>query len=237
MKLSAPIYHLKRKAKALSRQQSIPLNAALDRIARGEGCESWSLLAARHAAASPASELYQQLKPGDLLLIGARPGLGKTLMALELAIEAMKTGSRAFFFTLEYTQAQIADRFLRLGTELCRYGDRFVSDCSDGISADYVIKAAEDAAPGTLIVIDYLQLLDLRRSTPPLDLQVSALQSFARSRGLIIAFVSQISRSYDPQGKPFPTLEDVRLANPLDLAAFDKTCFLNESGVRFQTNA
>ena len=237
MKFSAPIYHLKRKAKALSRQQSIPLNAALDRIARTEGCKSWSLLAARDAATSPASELYQQLKDGDLVLIGARPGLGKTLMALELALEAMKGGSRAFFFTLEYTQAQIADRLLRLGTEPSRYGKQFISDCSDGISADYIIKATEDAAPGTLIVVDYLQLLDQRRSTPPLDQQISALQSFARSKGLIIVFVSQISRSYDPKDKPFPTLDDVRLANPVDLAAFDKTCFLNESGVRFQANA
>lgn len=234
MKLTAPIYHLKRKAKALSRQQSIPLNAALDRIAKAEGCESWSLLAARHAAASPAKALHEQLMHGDLLLIGARPGLGKTLMALELAIEAMKAGNRAFFFTLEYNQSQIADRFKRLGTEMARYRDLFASDCSDDIDADYIMSAVSAAAPGTLVVVDYLQLLDQRRATPPLDQQISALQSFARAKGVIIIFVSQISRAYDSKQKPFPTLEDVRLPNPMDLAAFDKACFLNETGIRFQ---
>ncbi len=233
MKLTAPIYHLKRKAKALSREQSIPLTTALDRIARHEGCESWSLLAARHAATSPAKALYEQLKNGDLLLIGARPGLGKTLMALELAVEAMKAGRRAFFFTLEYTEAQIANRFKRLGTGLADYRDLFVPDCSDRISAEYIEKRLACAAPGTMVVVDYLQLLDQRRSTPPLDQQISALQAFAKAKGLIIVFVSQISRTYDPQQKPFPTLEDVRLPNPINLAAFDKTCFLNESGVRF----
>lgn len=237
MKLTAPIYHLKRKAKALSREGSVPLNAALDQVAKSEGFASWSLLAARHAATSPAKALYEQLSRGDLLLIGARPGLGKTLMALELAIEAIKAGEQAFFFTLEYTQGQIADRFKRLGTEVAQYHDRFVSDCSDAISADYIINTLAEAAPGTLVVIDYLQLLDQRRSTPPLDLQVSALQSFARSKGLIIVFVSQISRTYDPKRKPFPTLEDVRLPNPMDLTAFDRTCFINESGVRIQANA
>ena len=39
MKLSAPLYHLKRKAKLLSRAENIPLNEALDRIARlGRRC-------------------------------------------------------------------------------------------------------------------------------------------------------------------------------------------------------
>lgn len=33
MKLSAPIYHLKRKAKQLAREHSVPLHGALDRIA------------------------------------------------------------------------------------------------------------------------------------------------------------------------------------------------------------
>src|SRR5579862_7868029 len=37
MKLSAPIYHLKRKARLLSREKKIPLHEALDRIAIEEG--------------------------------------------------------------------------------------------------------------------------------------------------------------------------------------------------------
>ena len=92
MKLSAPVYRLKRRARLLSRQESIPHHAALDRIAVGEGFGNWSLLAARMAAASPARTLLRHLRPGDLLLVGARPGHGKTLFGLELAVEAMKAG-------------------------------------------------------------------------------------------------------------------------------------------------
>lgn len=50
MKLSAPIHVLKRKAKLLSREAGIPLNQALDRIAKDEGLQSWSLLANRNPA-------------------------------------------------------------------------------------------------------------------------------------------------------------------------------------------
>ncbi len=236
MKLTAPIYHLKRKAKALSREHSIPLSAALDRIAKAEGCDSWSLLAARHVAASPAKALYQQLKHGDLLLIGARPGLGKTLMALELAAEAMRAGESSSVFTLEYNERQVFDRFRALGADPAQYGALFAFDCSDAISADYIIAKLASAAAGTLVVIDYLQLLDLRRASPPLAEQVAALKLFAREKGLILVFVSQISRAYEQRDKSFPTLDDVRLPNPVNLTLFDRTCFLNDSGVRFQAN-
>ena len=96
MKLSAPIYYLKRKAKLLSRKDGTTLHSALDRVAIEEGYGSWSLLAAKHAATTPASRLFAQLAPGDLVLIGARPGQGKTLMSLELSVEAMKSGNRDF---------------------------------------------------------------------------------------------------------------------------------------------
>ena len=46
MKLSAPIYQLKRNAKRLSREEKIPLHEALDRVAAQEGFGGWSLLAA-----------------------------------------------------------------------------------------------------------------------------------------------------------------------------------------------
>ncbi len=58
MQPSAPVHHLKRRARLLSRKESIPLHLALDRIAAGEGFCSWSLLAARVSAATPAQKLF-----------------------------------------------------------------------------------------------------------------------------------------------------------------------------------
>lgn len=53
MELSAPIYELKRKAKALRRESGIPHNQALDRIAREEGYPSWSLLIRKFEGQKP----------------------------------------------------------------------------------------------------------------------------------------------------------------------------------------
>ncbi|MCA1428227.1 AAA family ATPase [Bradyrhizobium sp. NBAIM16] len=234
MKLSAPIYHLKRKARRLSREAGIPLHDALDRIAATEGFSAWSMLAAKAAALTAASKLFAQFRPGDLVLVGARPGQGKTLMSLELAVEAMKSGHRAAFFSLEYTERDVLDRLRAIGVEPTQFDKLFEVDCSDAISADYIVKQMEAAPRGTFVVIDYLQLLDQRRENPDLTVQVRALRSFARDTGLILVFISQIDRSYDPAAKPCPDLSDVRLPNPLDLTLFDKTCFINKAEVQFR---
>jgi replicative DNA helicase len=234
MQLSAPVYQLKRKAKLLSREEKLPLHEALNRIAAREGFDSWSLLAAKASATAPAEKLFSRLAPGDLVLVGARPGHGKTLMSLKLAVEAMKSGNRGVFFTLEYTEKDVLNSFHAIGAEPAHFDGLFEFDNSDDISADYIVKRLAGVPRGTLVVIDYLQLLDQKRENPELMDQVRTLQSFARKRGLIFVFISQIDRSYDPLSKPYPDLEDVRLPNPLDLRLFTKTCFLSNGEVQFR---
>jgi replicative DNA helicase len=234
MKLSAPVYRLKRKARLLSREKKIPLHAALDQIASEEGFGGWSLLASKLSATAPAAKLFAELDQGDLVLVGARPGQGKTLLSLELAVEAMKAGNKVVFFSLEYTQADVPNIFRSIEVDIARFGGLFEFDSSDAISANYIVKKLAFAPRGTLAVVDYLQLLDQRRENPDLMLQIRTLKSFARDQGHIIVFISQIDRSYDPLKKPCPDLADVRLPNPLDLTLFSKTCFLNNGEVQFR---
>ncbi|CDX24234.1 Replicative DNA helicase [Mesorhizobium sp. ORS 3324] len=234
MRLSAPVYRLKRQARLLSRGEGIPLHQALDRVAAIEGFAGWSLLAAKAAEAQPAGNLFARLEPGDMVLVAARPGQGKTLLSLELAVEAMKAGSRAVFFSLEYTHTDILGRFRAIAIEPADFNGLFEFDNSDAISAGYIIDRLRTAPRGTLAVIDYLQLLDQKRENPELMAQVRALKAFARESGLVLVFISQIDRAYDPSTKPFPDLGDVRLPNPLDLSLFDKTCFLNKGKIQFQ---
>jgi replicative DNA helicase len=115
MKLSAPIYRLKRQARLLARTSKIPLHDALDRVARQQGYRSWSLFAGTMSRRAPAREIFNRLVPGDFLLIGARPGQGKTLLGLELAVEAARSGRRSFFFSLEDHEGVVFDRLRELG--------------------------------------------------------------------------------------------------------------------------
>lgn len=234
MRLSAPIYQLKRNAKILSRNARIPLHEALNRIAAEQGFAGWSLLVAKASSAAPASKIFPHLAEGDLVLVGARPGHGKTLLSLEFAVEAMRSGNRAVFFTFEYTEVDVLDRMRAIGVDKADFEALFQFDNSDDISANYIIGRLAHAPRGTLVIIDYLQLLDQKRANPELMVQMRTLRSFARENGLIFIVISQIDRSYDPQIKPVPDLEDVRLPNPLDLSLFSKTCFLNNGEVQFR---
>lgn len=236
MKLSAPVYSLKRLAKDLSRKESIPLHAALDRIAHVEGFESWSLLASKLSAQGPANKLFVSLKPGDLVLLGARPGQGKTLLGLEIVVKTIRSSRPGWFFTLEWNINDVLHHLRKIGECPSVIGERFGFDNSDRISANYVIERLAAEPSGTVAVIDYLQLLDQKRENPELSEQVPALRAFARERGISIVFLSQIDRSYDAAAKPLPDLTDVRLPNPLDLALFDSTCFLNDGAVQMSSD-
>ncbi len=237
MNLSAPIHQLKRKARLLSRAEHIPLHAALDRIAAAEGYRSWSLLVAKQPGMASIRALWPLLEPGDLVLMAGRPGQGKTLAGLALLAEAMRAGRRGVFLTLEYTPADVLSRLHAINIEPAEFAGLFECDCSDAISAGYIVARLADAPRGTVAVIDYLQLLDQRRETLELAQQVSTLKTFARERGVILVFLSQVDRSYEGSDRPFPEIADVRLPNPLDLTLFDKTCFVSRGEARFRAAA
>ena len=231
MKLSAPIYQLKRKAKLLARTDTIPLNQALDRIAQEEGFTAWSLLSSQHEPSVPS--MLSQLAEGDLLLIAARPGHGKTLLGLQLLLDAVRECRKATFFTLEYTEQQTKKRIHAL-PEGEALGDKIEIVTSDEISADYIIRHLAGAPRGTVAVIDYLQILDQQRIKPSLSEQVTTLRGFARETGIVLAFISQIDRSFEAGNKGLPDLTDIRLPNQLDLRLFTKACFLHDREVQLQ---
>jgi replicative DNA helicase len=234
MKLSAPIYRLKRQARLAARAARVPLHQALDRIARDEGYRSWGHLAAARSAETPALAIFERLAPADLLLLAARPGQGKTLLGLELAIEAAQSGRRSTVFSLEEDEATLLERLRELDVAKRRVAHMPRIDTSDAICADYIIERMRDPGGVGIAVIDYLQLLDQKRSHPALADQLAALRTFARATGTIIIAISQIDRSFARKGKPLPELSDVRLPNPVDLTVFTKTCFLHAGELSFE---
>ncbi|WP_300039329.1 DNA helicase [uncultured Roseobacter sp.] len=237
MRLSSPIYTLKRHAKLLARENDIRLHKALDQIAAKEGFKDWSHLASSSSKATPAKEIMSQLRSGDMVLIGARPGHGKTLLGLELAALAEKNSRKSYVFSLEYNEADVWDRFAKLCLDQDAGARRTVVDTSDDICAAYIIERLDHEPGKALVVIDYLQLLDQRRSNPSLEDQVRALKKFAVENEAIVVLISQIDRAFDLSSSDMPGLGDVRLPNSLELSLFDKTCFLHDGNVQIEKAA
>ena len=236
MKLSFPIFRLKRKARLLSREAKIPLHRALDDVARAEGFQSWSHLSASVLNERSAADLLAGFESGDLILLGARPGHGKTLLGLDLAARTAVAGRAAFFFTLEYTEEDVWSRLRSLGWDEERLEPHLTLDTSDSICAAHVVERLT-ASPGAVAVIDYLQLLDRDRQHPELGEQIHALRSHARETGSVIVLISQIDRHFERQVGRWPEMTDVRLSNPVDLALFSKTCFLHDGEISLESVA
>ena len=134
-------------------------------------------------------ELFHGLRGGDLAIIAARPGVGKTSFALNLATNAAKLGTAVAFFSLEMSAGQLTQRIL--GSEarvsLSRIRSGKVSEADWGMIADASAKLSKlemfiDDTPGLsimearakarrelrhvigtdkegLIIVDYLQLM------------------------------------------------------------------------------
>ena len=125
------------------------------------------------------------LRPGQMVVVGARPGVGKTSFALNFAFNAATSGAAVAFFSLEMSSTEIGQRLLSANANInlmdIRSGrikddqwPRIMQATSDLSSLDITI----DDTPGTtvteirakarrmlngkqngIVIIDYLQLL------------------------------------------------------------------------------
>lgn len=126
-------------------------------------------------------------RKGDLVILAARPGMGKTSKVLKTVVENVKKGVPVGFISLEMSMAQLAARMvaidtnfhlkqlLKTGFEKLEYFETYDAHCNrmkkypffvndSGISdlTEIVIQAkAWKRSQGIeLLVIDYLQLMD-----------------------------------------------------------------------------
>ncbi|MBR3689791.1 MAG: replicative DNA helicase [Eggerthellaceae bacterium] len=133
-------------------------------------------------------DLFHGFRGGDLVILAARPGVGKTSFALNLAVNAAKAGVAVAFFSLEMSAGQLVQRILcaeaRISLSDVRAGKIKEGDWSAIADATNTLSKLElyiDDSPGLsilearakarrelrhatgagkgLIIVDYLQLM------------------------------------------------------------------------------
>jgi len=178
------------------------------------------------------------LNRSDLILLAARPGMGKTSFALNIAkYVACKVKRRVAFFSLEMTKEQLASRLLSMealisGTTL-RTGKLSQEEWVRLIEAGDVLSRTElymDDTPGItvpeikaklrrlkgvdLIVIDYLQLMSASRRIDNRVQEISEitrnLKILAKEFNVPVITLSQLSRASEQRSEHKPQLSDLR---------------------------
>lgn len=229
MSISQPVHKLKSHAKKLKQEKSISMTDALNLVAQKEGYSSWSLLMSKLKLPENDREILNYLNPGDLVIIGARPGVGKTSFSIGQLVQAIQAAqAKHFYFSLAEVHRDVAGRMALYDQNIGYNEKKFLLDYSDNISAEYIINRTSDIEKGSLVFVDYLQLLDEKRTNPELQIQIEQLKDYAVKTGAIFIFISQVDREVEYRIDKKPQLEDIRLPNPLDLKLFNKIILLHK---------
>lgn len=185
------------------------------------------------------------LNKADLIIVGARPAMGKTSFALNIARNAaVMAGKKVLFFSLEMTKEQLAQRILSMEARVESYKMRTgeihdeewkrlaaatssLSTCKLYLDDTSLITVPEMKArirrlkDVDLVVIDYLQLMRGTGRTESRVQEVSeitrSLKLMAKDLGIPVITLAQLSRSTEARGKSHrPQLADLRESGSIE---------------------
>jgi len=191
-------------------------------------------------------QMTSGMQNGDLLILAARPSMGKTALALNIALNAWHSGAPVAIFSLEMSAEQLVMRLLASESDIPNQKIRNAMVSSDewmtltntaaGLSEAKIfiddsaslnimelrakarkLKAKENIS---LIVIDYLQLLNSHQRHENRTQEISsisrALKALAKELGVPVLALSQLSRSLETRMDKRPMLSDLRESGAIE---------------------
>lgn len=197
---------------------------------------------------SGLDNLLSGFQKSDLIVLGARPSLGKTTLALDIArFAALKGQVPVAIFSLEMSKDQVVDRLISAEAHVplwqMRTG-RIANDTEFSLIQGALDKLSQasifiDDTPSPtilqmrsmarrlqiehnlgLIIVDYLQLIQPRRSSDNVVAQVTevsrGLKALARELSVPVLALSQLSRSVDQRDNKKPQLYDLRESGSIE---------------------
>jgi replicative DNA helicase len=186
------------------------------------------------------------LRPGQLVIVGARPGIGKSTLALAMARAVAHTQKTVLFASLEMSPEELTDRLVaaeaRVSLQQLQAGElgQRMQDRVNGVvhkvidlpivldgdsttvsgirhSADRLARRGELG----LVVVDYLQLLSPEgRGTDNRANDVATmsrgLKLLARQLGVPVLALSQLNRQVEYRANKAPGLADLRESGSIE---------------------
>lgn len=195
------------------------------------------------------------LQKSDMVILAARPSMGKTAFALCIARNAAMAGNKVLIFSLEMSRHQLSQRLIAMEASIdaqkLRTGDLDSGDWKKITSTIDKLGDADitiDDTPGLsmmeiknkcrrlkaekgldIIVLDYLQLMNYEGKSESRQQEVSALsralKQLAREMDCPVVVLSQLSRASETRTDHRPILSDLRESGAIEQDA-DVVLFL-----------
>jgi replicative DNA helicase len=191
-------------------------------------------------------EMTSGMQNGDLLILAARPSMGKTALALNMALNAWHSGANIGIFSLEMSAEQLVLRMLSSESQIPfqKIRNATVSseewmDLTNTAAALAEAKIFIDDTPALsilelrakarklkakeniqLLVIDYLQLINTSGRHENRTQEISAisrsLKALAKELNIPVLALSQLSRSLEGRMDKRPMLSDLRESGAIE---------------------
>lgn len=185
-------------------------------------------------------------RPGCLYYIGARPGVGKSVIAVGAALDMARRGKHAHIASLEMSKHELWQRMLcstasvdnhrMTHRELTDKDWHALSEAAAHLSklpitvndsgaqrvSDIRAKSREIARTGTLgmVVVDYLQLMSSGGRVESRQQEVAgfsrALKLLAKELEVPVVALSQLNRGLESRADKMPALSDLRESGSLE---------------------
>ena len=176
-------------------------------------------------------------KKGNLIIMAARPGMGKTTLALNTCWNMAKQNKRTLFFSLEMEDKEVVRKImsqeLRVNNEDLNDGKvfskhdnvlsiqdvvknkQFYIDQSGGLTLAQIGARARKLSmekPLDFIAIDYIQLIDQTATSRTEEIRKisGGLKALAKELACPILALSQLNRSVETRIDKRPLLSDLR---------------------------
>lgn len=186
------------------------------------------------------------LQKSQLIVLAARPAMGKTALGVTLAWNAAKAGKKVAFFSLEMSSYQLSQRLLSMVSfveleniiggkiedeqwQLILQAAREIAGCDLYIDETAAISLSElrskakrlKAENGLdLIVIDYLQLMTVNDRSENRQQEISkisrGLKALSKELDCPVLSLAQLSREADKRSDHKPILSDLRESGAIE---------------------
>lgn len=180
---------------------------------------------------------------GDLIVMAARPGQGKTALGLTFMYEFSKLGGKGLFIGLEMSNDQLAKRFLSLLVDMPNYKIRNASlkenelmqlcEIANNSQVDFFIDDDANCTIGQikakakihkarhgleLLVIDYIQLIKGSKQNREQEIaEISRnLKLLAKELNITVIVLAQLSRKPEERADKRPLLSDIRESGSIE---------------------
>lgn len=190
--------------------------------------------------------LTSGFQPSELIIVAARPSMGKTAFSLNIALNNALAKKKVAFFSLEMSREQVLMRLLSSMAHI-NLSQLITGQVGDNLWEKLISKAGQlsqipffvdDSSPLSpyeirakarrlkarhgldLIVVDYLQLMQLPERAESREREVSEmsrlLKAFSKELNIPIIALSQLNRGVESRSNRRPILSDLRESGAIE---------------------